>query len=73
VSSTGENTFASHLGVKAGEVLALSNSSSGIYMASASTGTCVRYFDSSVTDGSTGKPDQVTPQLHLLLSAAVKH
>ncbi len=72
VLNGGENTFASHINVKAGDVLALTNDTSGIYMASAPSGTCVRYFDSSVPDGWTGKPNQVTPQLHLLLSADVK-
>jgi hypothetical protein len=73
VSSTGENTFAANINVKAGDVLGLTNDTSGIFMASAPTGTCVRYFDASVSDGTTGKPNQATPQLHLLLSADVKH
>lgn len=53
--------------VKVGDLLALTNDTS------APAGTCVRYFNSSVPDGWTGKPKQVTPQLHLLLSADVKH
>jgi len=71
VTATGENTFGAHIKVKAGDVLALSDASSGLYMASAPAGTCVRYFDSSVPDGWSGKPDQNAPQLHLLLSANI--
>jgi hypothetical protein len=73
VSIAGENTFTAHISVKAGDVLALSNSTSGIYMASATDGTNVHYFDTAIHDGSTAKPDQNAPQLHLLLSANVKH
>lgn len=69
----GENTFAAHIKVRAGDVLALTNATSGLYMTTAPAGTCVRYFDSSRNDGSTGKPNRVWPQLRLLLSAEVKH
>jgi hypothetical protein len=69
----GENTFAAHIKVKAGDVLALTNATSGLFMTSAPAGTCVRYFDSSQSDGWTGKPNRVWPQLRLLLSAEVKH
>lgn len=71
VASIGINTFSTHLKVKRGDVLALSNSSSGIYMENAPAGTCVRYFNSPLADGSSGKPTQIAPQLHLLLSAQV--
>jgi hypothetical protein len=71
VTTTGENAYSAHIKVKAGDVLALSNASSGLYMASAPAGTCVQYFDSSVPDGWSGTPDQNAPQLHLLLSANV--
>jgi hypothetical protein len=73
VASPGKNTFAAHLKVNAGDVLALTNDTSGIYMSSAPAGTSVRYFDSSVHDGSSGKPNRETPKLHLLLSADVQH
>jgi hypothetical protein len=73
VTNTDENTFSTHIKVRAGDVLALTNATSGLYMTTAPVGTCVRYFDSSRTDGSTGKPNRVWPQLRLLLSAEVKH
>jgi hypothetical protein len=72
IANTGENTFPARLNVKAGDVLALTNSTSGIYMAAAPTGTCVRYFDAPLS-GAAGKPNRVSQQLHLLLSAHVKH
>lgn len=74
VSAIGINTFSAHLAVRRGDVLALSNDSSGIYMETAPAGTCVRYFGfgDPLPDGSSGKPNQVSPQLHLLLSADVK-
>ncbi|HUZ27604.1 MAG TPA: hypothetical protein VMU90_00090 [Solirubrobacteraceae bacterium] len=73
VASPGLNTFATSLKVKAGDVLALSNDTSGIYMASAPTGTCVRYIQGLLPDGATARPDHIVPQLHLLLGADVKH
>ena len=72
IANPGLNTFATSLKVKAGDVLALSNDTSGIYMASAPAGTCVRYIQGSLSDGSTAKPDHIVPQLHLLLGADVK-
>jgi hypothetical protein len=72
VMTTGTNTFSAHIKVKQGDVLALSNDTSGIYMATAPAGTCVRYFGSPLSNGSSGKPTQVSPQLRLLLSGAVK-
>ncbi len=72
IANTGVNTFPAHLNVKAGDVLALTNSTSGIYMAAAPTGTSVRYFDAPLT-GTAGKPNRNSPQLHLLLSAHIKH
>jgi hypothetical protein len=73
VSTTGLNTFPAHLAVRRGDVLALSNSSSGIYMAQALTGTDIHYFGfgNPLSDGSTGAPDRTAPQLHLLLSAHI--
>ncbi len=71
VSAIGLNTFSAHIKVKRGDVLAMSNDSSGIYMESAPAGQCVRDFSSTLSNGTTGKPDFLTPQLHLLLSADV--
>ena len=73
VSTTGVNTFTTHLKVRRGDVLALSNDTSGIYMASAPSGNSMRYFQGPLADGSSGKPTQVAPRLHLLLSARVKY
>jgi hypothetical protein len=73
VSTVGLNTFPAHLAVRRGDVLALSNSSSGIYMAQAPAGADIRYFGfgNPLNDGSTGAPDRTAPQLHLLLSARI--
>ncbi|MGZ4294542.1 MAG: hypothetical protein ACXVRM_09905 [Solirubrobacteraceae bacterium] len=73
ILGTDQNTFSTHIKVRAGDVLALTNATSGLYMTTAPAGTCVRYFDSSRSDGSTGKPNRVWPQLRLLLSAKVKY
>jgi hypothetical protein len=72
VNAIGLNTFSAHIPVRAGDVLALGNDTSGIYMEHANPGTSVRYFEPSLHDGASGKPNQVTPELHLLLSAHVK-
>ena len=71
IAGAGENTFPGQVKVRAGDVLGLTNGSSGIYMATAPAGTCVRYFDTAIADGAAGRPDRVAPQLHLLLSADV--
>jgi hypothetical protein len=71
IAAPGENTFAAHLKVRRGDVLALTNATSGIYMAAAPAGTCVRYFDAPIAGGVAGKPNRVSPQLHLLLSGHV--
>ena len=70
VSTTGLNTFPAHLAVKKGDVLALSNDSSGIYMAQSPTST-IRYFSNPFSEGSTGQPNSTATQLHLLLSAQI--
>ncbi len=72
VNDIGLNTFPAHIKVKAGDVLALRNASSGIYMAQTDPGTSVRYFSADPSNGQIAKPDQVAPQLRLLLSAHVK-
>jgi hypothetical protein len=72
VSSAGINTFPANLKVQRGDVLALSNATSGIYMTGAPAGTSVRYFMGAVSNGQSMKPTTISPQLHLLLSAHVK-
>ncbi|MFL5831141.1 MAG: hypothetical protein ACJ76X_14605 [Solirubrobacteraceae bacterium] len=73
VTQIGLNTYSAHIRVKAGDVLALSNATSGIYMATAAPDHSIHYFSSTLADGSTGKPDATAPSLHLLLSAHVKY
>ena len=72
VSQIGLNTFAAHIRVRRGDVLALSNATSGIYMAAATPDNSIHYFSSTLADGSTGKPDASSPSPHLILSAHVK-
>ena len=72
ISAPGLNLFITNLSVKRGDVLALSNDTSGIYMATVPAGTCVRFFDAPLNDGSAGKPNRVAVQLHLQLSADVQ-
>ena len=71
VTTTGPNTFSANIPVKASQVLALTNDTSGLYMANASGHTCIHYFDAAIADGSTGKPDRTANNLHMLLSAHV--
>jgi hypothetical protein len=79
VSTTGLNTFPAHLAVRKGDVLALRNSTSGIYMGQAGAGgvggpnTNIHYFGfgNPLPDGSTGTPDRTASQLRLLLSAQI--
>ena len=71
INAPGPITFSVSLKAKTGDVLALSNDSSGIYMTSAPAGTCVRYIQGPLSDGATAKPDHIVPQLHLLLRAIV--
>jgi len=73
VTQIGLNTYSAHISVKRGDVLALSNATSGIYMATAASDHSIHYFSSKLADGSTGKPDATAPSLHLLLSAHVKY
>ena len=73
VLTTGLNTFPAHLGVRKGDVLALGNDSSGIYMAQSTPGTSIKYFSNPFGDGSTGAPDRTATQLHVLLSAQLHY
>ncbi len=72
INNIGINKFAASINVHSGDVLALSNDTSGIYMSTAPSGTCVRYFNTPLSNGWTGAPKQIAPMLHLLLSADVK-
>jgi hypothetical protein len=72
VKASGLNTFSANVKVRAGDVLALGNGDSGLYMENADPGNSVHYYMPSPTNGASGKPNQVTPDLHLLLSAHVK-
>jgi hypothetical protein len=72
VNDIGLNTFSAHIKVRARDVLALRNATSGIYMAQANSGTCVRYFSPDPSTGQSAKPNQIVQQLHLLLSAHVQ-
>jgi hypothetical protein len=71
VAAIGANDYTTSLKVRRGDVLGLRNSTSGIYMAVAPAGTCVRYFNAPLNIGASGKPNRIVPQLHLLLSADV--
>jgi hypothetical protein len=71
VGHSGKNTFSAHVKVKSGEVLALSNDTSGLYMASASSQDCVRFYMGSLDTGSSFDANMNVSQLHLLLSAKV--
>jgi hypothetical protein len=73
VTQIGLNSYSARIGVRRGDVLALSNATSGIYMASATPENSIHYFSSTLADGSTAKPDASAPSLHLLLSAHVKY
>ena len=86
VTAPGINTFPVSIKVKKGDVLALRNTSSGLYMAVGDADDSVSYFNPSLAAGSTGKPthstltdsgsgqgDAGTPHLRLLLSAKEKY
>jgi hypothetical protein len=71
VTLIGRNTFSARIPVRAGDVLALGNDTSGIYMTQANSGTNIRYFEPSLKDGASGMPNQVAPGARLLISAHV--
>ena len=72
VTKIGVNTFSSSVKVRAGDVLALGNATSGIYMSQTNSSDAVRYFMPSLSDGQSGNPNETASGLHLLLSARVK-
>src|SRR4051812_15451030 len=73
-TQTRPNTFPTSLKVRKGDVLAMSNDTSGIYMQTASANRSLRYFnyDDPQTDGQTSKTSRTVPSLRLLLSAKTK-
>jgi hypothetical protein len=72
VNNDGTNTFSAHVKVAGGEVLALSNDTSGLYMARASSNHCIRFYMGSLDTGSSFDANMNVSQLHLLLSAKVR-
>jgi hypothetical protein len=72
------NTFATHIKIKAGDVLAVENTTSSIMMATVPSGECIHYFDGIapngiLSPGATGKPDKVVNELHTPVSAKVDY
>jgi hypothetical protein len=67
------NTYRTSLKVRKGDVLALTNTTSGLYFRTASSASEVRYFDytSQQADGQSDRFARTAPALHLLLSAKV--
>ncbi len=74
VNMSGVNKFRVHINVKRGDVLALTNDSSGLYMSTAAAGQSVHYFDADapLADGATGQPNRVASGLQVQLSADVR-
>jgi hypothetical protein len=72
VADDGVNTFPASLKVRAGDVLGLTNSTSGLYMETADWSD-VEYFnyDNPVSATQARQPNRSVPQLHALLSARV--
>lgn len=73
ISTGGPNTFGTHMKARAGDVIGLTNSTSGLYMRTVPAGSEVQYFnyDDPVSTTVAREPDRTVPQLHLLLSARV--
>ncbi len=67
VNNAGNNTYSANIPVKSGDVLALTNDTSGLYMSTASSSHCLRFWMGTVS----GKPTDNVSMLHLLLSAKV--
>jgi hypothetical protein len=74
VTALGRNTFPSTLKVRKGDVLAMSNDTSGLYMRTATPERSIRYFnyDDPQTDGQKARTSRTVPALRLLLSAKTK-
>lgn len=77
IGGDGVNTFATHIKVRKGDVLALENTTSSLLMATAGPCGSVRYFDGIapgglLAPGATGTPDRTAPMLHVPISATVR-
>jgi hypothetical protein len=71
--SIGTNTFTTNLSIKTGDVVALDNSSSGLYFTDSPAVTVanVLYFQPSLADGAAGAPNNQRTNLELLMNADV--
>jgi hypothetical protein len=67
------NTFSTSLPIKAGDVVALDNSTSGLYFTNASSVALalVKYFQPALGDGATGAPNNQRVNVELLMNADV--
>ncbi len=78
IAHTGVNSFSTHVRVRAGDVLAIENTTSSLMMATVPAGECIHYFDGIAPNGilnpgATGKPDRAVPELHTPVSAQVNY
>ena len=71
--SSAMNTFTTNLPIKAGDVVALDNSSNGLYFTSAPLVPLplVKYFQPALPDAMTGAPNNQRPSVELLMNADV--
>jgi len=67
------NTFTTNLPIKAGDVIALDNSSSGLYFSNLSTVTVplLLYFQPALPDGASGTPTNQRTNVELLVNADI--
>jgi hypothetical protein len=67
------NTFATSLAIKTGDVIALDNSTSGLYFTSSPSVTLplVKWFQPAIADGATGEPNNQRVNLELLMNADI--
>jgi hypothetical protein len=67
------NTFSTSIPIKAGDVVALDNSTSGLYFTNASSIALplVKYFQPAIADGATGAPNNQQVNVELLMNADV--
>ena len=70
--STGVNTFAVSLPVKAGDLLGLDNESSALIFDTSSASPITAYYEPSLADGKTAAPNENRTGYRLLLSATVQ-
>ena len=71
--TTDMNTFPTNLPIKAGDVVALDNSTSGLYFTNAPAVALplVKYFQPAIADGATGAPNNQQVNVELLMNADV--